>query len=332
VVHAFPSSQVLVSSETYSHSPVEGLQASSVQALLSLQVTAVPLTQAPAEQTSPVVQALPSLHAFVSSATYSHKPVAGLQASSVHGLLSLQLVVAPPTQAPPEQESPVVQGFPSSQAAVLLTDSHSPVAGLHASSVHAFPSLQTVAEPGTHAPNRQESPVVHAFPSLQALPVVGRCTQSPVSGTQASSVHGLSSSQTAPVPETHAPPEQASPVVQAFPSSQTAVLLTCSHTPVVGLQASSVHGLLSLQVTAVPPTQVPPEQASPTVQAFPSLHVAVLLTCSHPVDGLQLSSVHGLLSLQVTPVPGTHAPAEQASPVVHALPSSHAAVLLTYSH
>jgi len=45
----------------------------------------------------------------------------------------------------------------------------------------------------------------------------------------------------------------------------------------VGLQLSSVHGLLSLQTTALPGLQLPFWQASPTVQAVPSLHVAVLL-------------------------------------------------------
>jgi hypothetical protein len=38
--------------------------------------------------------------------------------------------------------------------------------------------------------------------------------------------------------------------------------------------------------------------------------------------------VQGLLSLQFTAVPERHVPNAQASPVVHAFPSSHAAVLL----
>jgi len=331
VVQAFPSSQLAVLL-TVSHSPVDGLQESSVQPLPSLQTVGVPATQLPPEQASPTVHAFPSLQVAVLS-TCSHTPVDGLQESSVHGLSSLQLVAVPPTHAPPEHASPVVHAFPSSQAAVLFTNSHDPVAGLQLSSVQALPSLQTVDEPGTHRPSRQLSPVVQAFPSLQALPVFGRCAQIPVSGTQASSVHGFPSSQRGPVPGTHAPPEQVSPVVQAFPSSQLAVLFAYSHSPVVGLHASSVQPLLSLQTVGVPATQLPPEQTSPTVQALPSLQLAVLLTYSHsPVVGLHASSVHALLSLQTVGDPATQLPPEQASPTVQALPSVQAAVLLTYSH
>ena len=142
-------------------------------------------------------------------------------------------------------------------------------------------------------------------------------------------MHGLLSLQLVAVPPRHVPPEQASPVVQAFPSSQLAVLLTVSHSPVDGLQESSVQPLPSLQTVGVPATQLPPEQVSPVVHAFPSLHEAVLLACWQPVAGLQLSSVHGLLSLQLVAVPPTHAPPEHASPVVHAFPSSQAAVLFS---
>jgi len=52
-----------------------------------------------------------------------------------------------------------------------------------------------------------------------------------------------------------------------------------------------------------------------------------LLTCSQPVAGLQLSSVHGLSSSQVTAAPPTHAPPEHASPTVQAFPSLQPAVL-----
>src|SRR5438105_665050 len=47
-----------------------------------------------------------------------------------------------------------------------------------------------------------------------------------------------------------------------------------------------------------------------------------------PVAGTQLSSVHTLPSLQLSVVPPVHVPPEHVSAVVHALPSSHDAVLL----
>jgi hypothetical protein len=68
--------------------------------------------------------------------------------------------------------------------------------------------------------------------------------------------------------------------------------------PVAGLHESVVQTLLSLQVTAAPAWHVPPPQLSPIVQALPSSHALVLFVWTHPVVGLQLSSVHGLLSLQ----------------------------------
>ena len=51
------------------------------------------------------------------------------------------------------------------------------------------------------------------------------------------------------------------------------------------------------------PPQTPPEQTSPLVHAWPSLHALELLTCSQPVAGLQESVVHPLPSSQLTGVP-----------------------------
>ena len=281
-------------------------------------------TQLPFTHAS-LVHALPSVHVFVLSIVKTHSPFAGLHASSVHALLSLHTTGAPATQAPAEQASPAVQAFPSLQVFVLsFVKTHAPVAGLHASSVQALLSPQTTGAPGTQDPDEHVSPVVHAFPSLHAA-VLLACWQ-PVAGLQLSSVHRLLSLHDTAAPPTQAPDEQVSPLVHAFPSSQAAVLFTYAH-PVAGLQLSLVQTLLSLQVTAATPTHVPPEQVSPVVQAFPSSQTAVLFACAQPVAGLQLSSVQGLLSLQVTAVPPTHAPPEHASPVVQAFPSSQAAVL-----
>jgi hypothetical protein len=118
--------------------------------------------------------------------------------------------------------------------------------------------------------------------------------------------------------------------VQELPSSQGAVLFVWTQ-PVAGLHESSVHGLLSLQETAAPAWHVPPEQASPLVHAFPSSQAAVLFVWTHPVAGLHESSVHGLLSLQETAAPAWQTPPPQVSPLVHAFPSSHAAVLFVWT-
>jgi len=90
--------------------------------------------------------------------------------------------------------------------------------------------------------------------------------------------------------------------VQALPSLHDTVLLVCWQ-PVAGTHESAVQTLPSSQLVAAPGWQVPPPQMSPVVQAFPSLHAAVLL------------------------VPGWQEPPEHVSPVVQGLPSLQAAVL-----
>ena len=107
-------------------------------------------------------------------------------------------------------------------------------------------------------------------------------------------------------------------------------------------------------MTGFPPTHAPAEHTSVRVQALPSLQAFVLLVKMHPVAALQLSVVHGLLSLQVsgdpamqpdvglqlsTPLqtssslhtrgaPGMHDPPPHVSPTVQALPSLQGLVLL----
>src|SRR6266849_2108169 len=324
VVQAFPSLQgpvLLVCTQ-----PVAGTQLSSVQTLPSSQLGAGPPTQVPPLHASLVVQAFPSLHGLV--LLVCTQPVCVLQVSVVQTLPSSQLGAGPPTHVPLAQVSLVVQAFPSLQGLVLLICVH-PLAGLQASVVQTFPSSQLGAGPPTHAPAAQVSLVVQAFPSLQGA-VLLMCTQ-PVAGLHESSVQTLLSLQLGAGPPTHVPPAQVSFVVQAFPSSQEAVLLVCVH-PLAGLQLSSVQTLLSLQLGAGPPTHVPPEHVSLVVQAFPSLQEAVLLVCTQPVAGLQLSSVQTLLSLQLGAGPPTQAPPLQVSLVVQAFPSLQGAVLLVWKH
>lgn len=97
----------------------------------------------------------------------------------------------------------------------------------------------------------------------------------PVAGLHASVVQSLASLQLGGAPPKQEPPEQVSFVVHAFPSLQEFVLFVFTH-PVAGLQLSFVQTLLSLQFGAAPPTHTPPEQVSFVVQAFESLHEAVL--------------------------------------------------------
>ena len=278
---------------------------------------------------SPVVHAFPSLQALV--LFVNEQPVAGLHVSSVQGLPSLQTVPVPGWQLPPPQVSPDVQGLPSSQAAVLLVNTQ-PVAGLQVSVVHTFVSAQTTGVPGWQLPPPQVSPVVHTLPSSQALALL--VNTHPVAGLHESSVQGLLSLHTVPVPGWQLPPPQVSPVVQGLPSLQAAVLFVNTH-PVAGLHESLVQGLPSLQAVAAPGWQLPPPQTSPVVHALPSLQGAVLfvweqpVTALHrslvhgleslhwvavvsvktqPVAGLQLSAVQTLLSLQTTAVPGRQTP------------------------
>jgi hypothetical protein len=63
VVHALPSLQDAALLEC--EQPVDGLQESFVQMLLSLQLTRLPPPHTPALQVSPVVHALPSLQGSV---------------------------------------------------------------------------------------------------------------------------------------------------------------------------------------------------------------------------------------------------------------------------
>ena len=84
----------------------------------------------------------------------------------MHAFPVSQVSGGPPTQAPFEQASLVVQALPSSQGAVLFVWTQ-PVAGLHDSLVHGLPSLQLGGGPAMHWPAAQVSFVVQAFPSSQ---------------------------------------------------------------------------------------------------------------------------------------------------------------------
>jgi hypothetical protein len=115
----------------------------------------------------------------------------------------------------------VVQTEPSLQGAELLTWAQ-PEPGLHESSVHGLLSLQFKAEPGRQDPPEQVSFAVQALPSLQGAEL--SVWAQPEPGLQESSVQGFPSAQSRGGPPTHAPPEQASFVVQTLPSLHGAEL------------------------------------------------------------------------------------------------------------
>ena len=92
--------------------------------------------------------------------------------------------------------------------------------------MQGLPSSQTANPAGAHAPDLQASPLVHALPSEQAtIPATGATVQ-PDLGSQAFAVQGLPSSQTAALPDAHAPDLHASPTVQALSSEHAAATET----------------------------------------------------------------------------------------------------------
>ena len=284
VVQALPSSHGAVLS--LNTQPVAGLQESSVQRFPSEQTRIAPPAHAPPLQVSDVVQALLSLQGAVFSA-WTH-PVIGSHESSVQILSSSQLGALPPTHTPLAQVSAVVQASPSSHAFVLGAWTH-PVAGSHESSVQTSASSQSGAGPPAHSPPAQASEVVQALPSSQGA-VLSVWTQ-PSAWSHASSVQGFPSLQSGAGPPTHAPPAQASAVVQTSPSSHGAVLGSCTQ-PLAGSHESSVQPFASSHSGAGPPTHSPPAHASAVVQALASSQGAVFGVWTQPVAGLHESSVH----------------------------------------
>ena len=303
--------------------PLVGSQASSVHRLPSLQLSSEPGWHAPVAQTSPLVQALLSLHGTVLFTC--EQPPAALHASVVHRLPSSQASAGPGTHTPLAHASLLVQSFASVQGKVLFVNVH-PLAGLQTSFVQGFPSLQVTTAPALHAPLLQMSPCVQALPSLQGT-VLFVCVQ-PFVASQTSVVHGLLSSQLATVPPLQMPPAHASFTVQELPSSQVLVF-GVKVQPVAGLQESVVHGLPSEHGRVPPAVHAPLMQMSLNVHTLPSEHAALVFAWTQPLIGSQVSAVQGLLSSQVAAEPGTHAPPAQTSPWVQPLLSEQPSLLNT---
>ena len=96
-----------------------------------------------------------------------------------------------------------------------------------------------------------------------------------------------------------------------------------------GEQLSLVHGLLSEQLGAIVPEQMPATQVSTVVHALPSLQrlpLVLLGLLQTPVLVLQVPmSWQTSDAVQVIALPPTQLPLLQVSPMVHALPSSQEA-------
>jgi hypothetical protein len=186
-----------------------------------------------------------------------------------------------------------------------------PVAGLHVSVVPGFMSSQVTDGVNTQAPPLQLS-VVHMLLSLQTI---GVCVHSPP--LQLSVVHTLLSSQFIGAPGEQTPlPLQVSAIVQASPSSHIIPAATGSplvQLPLLGSQPPWKQTGGAGQVFGLPGWQLPPEQASFSVQALPSLHKTPLFgdpTLHVPLDGSHTPSARQtLFDGQLIVVPPTHTPA-----------------------
>jgi hypothetical protein len=194
--------------------PCWGSQPSTVQLLPSSQGVTEPAPHLLAPHTSPCVQALPSSQGPVSAVWL--QPAPSLQPSWVHGLPSSQSGPPVPLHRPAVQVSPAVHGLPSSQLP-LAGAWLQPVLAKQPSSVQSLLSSQLTGDPPWQTPLWQRSPRLHASPSLQLVPERPPWMHAPC--TQLSAVHTTPSSQLEAAPGKHTPSWQASPTVQASPSS-----------------------------------------------------------------------------------------------------------------
>jgi hypothetical protein len=211
-----------------------------------------------------------------------------------------------------------------------------PVFGLHvptswhwgSEAVQTTGSLPTQLPPALHL-----SVCVHALPSSQSAPVLGGFEHCPFEGLHVPATwHWSDAVHVTALPPTQLPPMHLSACVHMSLSLHAVPSCTFwfEHCPVAWLQTPAVlHWVAAPQDTGFMPVQVPLTQLSVCVQASLSLHaVPVRGACTQPVDGLQLSIVHGLLSSHEidarTHTPPVQVPSEtwHMSLAVQALPSS----------
>jgi hypothetical protein len=243
VVQGLPSLQALpFAAVGFEQVPVVGLHVPGAWHWSdAAHVTAVPAHE-PLVQTSPVVHALPSLHAVAFAAVgFEQVPVLGLHVPATWHWSDAAHATAVPPHTPLVQTSPVVHALPSLHAVPSATAGFEqvPVLRLHVPAVwHWSDAAHATAAP-PHMPPVQTSPVVHALPSLHAVPfaAVG-FEHTPVLGLQVPAAwHWSDAAHVTAVPA-HAPLVQTSPVVHALPSLHAVPFVAAGfeHAPVLGLQ------------------------------------------------------------------------------------------------
>src|SRR2546427_572024 len=134
--------------------PLTALQASSVQTLLSSQLSGVPGLQVPPPHTSWPLQTVASSHGFV--LFVCPQPVTASQASVVHTLPSSQLSGVPGLQVPPPHTSWPLQTVLSSHGAVLLVCPQ-PLTALQGSDVRTVGTARRSGGAGFHEKTKHTS-------------------------------------------------------------------------------------------------------------------------------------------------------------------------------
>jgi hypothetical protein len=182
------------------------LQASVVQALESLQLRGVPAVQTPARQVSAPLQTVLSAHVVPLETAVWTQPVAGLQVSVVHTLLSLQFGGVPAVQVPLWQVSAPLQALLSVHEVPLATlVLAQPVVALQESLVQTLLSLQLSAVPAVQVPPWQVSAPLHTVLSAHAVPFNTGAFWQPKVALQESVVQTLESLQLSGVPAVQVP-------------------------------------------------------------------------------------------------------------------------------
>jgi len=240
--------------------PATGLQLSVVHTLLSLQLSAVPAVHKPAWQVSLPLHTLPSRQRVPFSTGVFWHPVAGLQLSVVHTLLSLQLSAVPAVHVPLWHVSSPLQTLLSAHELPLGNAGFPQTPSVHTSLVQGFPSAQSAFTPHVWQPG------------------MGVFWQ-PLTGWHVSVVQALASLQLSGAPAEQVPLWQVSAPLQTSLSAHGVPLVTgVFWQPRAGSQVSVVHTLLSLQLSGVPVVQVPVWQVSAPLQTLLSAHEVPLVT------------------------------------------------------
>jgi len=216
-----------------------------------------------------------------------------------------------------------VHALPSSHAVPFALIGQ-PVEGEHVPAVwHASP-VHVTAVPPPQTPVVQVVLFVHAFASSHVVPfALFEGVGQPVAGTQVpATLHGLVVVHVTALPPPQTPFVHVVLFVQALLSLH-AVPFAMIGQPVAGTQVPPVWHASAVQVTAVPPPQVPFVQVVLFVHAFPSSHAVPFVRIGQPVAGTQVPPVWHASAVHVTAVPPPQTPAVQVVVFVHAFPSSH---------